>query len=84
MRLALDPIALARQHALVALLALPDPPELTGRGYHYTVARDPRRDPDLIKRDLGTAYVAWRRQDHADGSGVVSVRRHPLQLVKRA
>lgn len=62
--------------ALLQLLALPDPACLPPRSYRYTYARDPRRDPDLIKRDLGTAYVTRRRQDHGgDISCVVSVRR---------
>lgn len=73
-----------RLAAFVALLAQPDPPELA-RGYRYTQPRDPRRDPDMIKRDLGTAYVAHRRQDRgADLSCVVSVRRQPLAIVRRA
>lgn len=74
-----------RAAALIALLALPDSPCLVGRGYHSTCPRDPRRDPELIKRDLGTAYVEWRRQDHADGSAVVSVRRSlRLRMVQSA
>lgn len=74
--------------ALLELTALPDLADLInergiGRGYRYTYPRDPRRDPDVIKRDLGTAYVAWRRQEHRDGdvSCVVSVRRRPLLRV---
>lgn len=44
-------------------------------------------NPDILKRDLGTAYVAWRRQEHKEGdiSCVVSVRRWPrLKVVRRA
>lgn len=71
--------------ALLQLLALPDPPELRGRGYTTTCPRDPLRNPDTLKRDLGTAYVEWRRQDHADVSSVISVRRSPrLRMVKDA
>lgn len=69
--------------AFVALLARPDPPDLKGRGHHYTYARDRRRDPDTIKRDLGTAYVEWCRQDHVDLSCVVSVQRQPRFKVVR-
>lgn len=76
---------MTRVEALIALLALPDPSDLRGRGYHYTYARDPRRDPEEIKRDLGTAYVTHRRQEHgADISCVVSVRRWPaLKMVRK-
>lgn len=71
---------------LTQLLAQPDPPDLVGRGYRLTQPRDPRRDPEIIKRDLGTAYVAWRRQEHDRGeiSCVVSVRRTKMQIVRRA
>jgi hypothetical protein len=68
---------------MLILLAMPDPPELR-RGYRYTCARDQRRDAEVIKRDLATAYVAHRRQEWADGdiSTIVSVRR--LRIVRRA
>lgn len=70
---------MTRAEALATLLALPDEPCLH-RGYRYTCPRDPRVDPDLLKRDLGTAYVTHRRQDHgADISCVVSVRRMPVR-----
>lgn len=83
--------------ALVALLAAPIHPSLIGLeaiGYKYKLPRHPNgrccaecsrtnSDPELIKRDLGTAYVTWRRQAHGvDISCVVSVRR--LRMVKRA
>lgn len=72
-----------RLSALVALAALPD---LPGMGRRYTHWRDMRRNPEVIKRDLGTAYVAWRRQEWTDGdvSRVVSVRRQPLRIVRGA
>ena len=82
---------MTRPEALVALLALPVPPDLVGRevdgvrrgiGYHYTLGRTPLRDPELIKRDLGIAYVQWRRQLWTGGDCVVSVRRRPLLLVE--
>lgn len=75
---------MTRAEALAALLALPDPPELIGRGRHYTYARDPRRDSWQIKRELATAYVERTRQEWTDGdiSCVVSVRK--LRMVKRA
>ncbi|MCR4301832.1 MAG: hypothetical protein NUV51_09500 [Sulfuricaulis sp.] len=69
---------MTKQEALALLLALPDPPDLPRRGYRYTQTRDPRRDPNVIKRDLGTAYVERRRQERGNGgdiSCVVSVRR---------
>ena len=78
---------MTRAEALVALLALPVPPDLVGRavdgvqrgiGYHYTLGRTPLRDPEIIKRDLGTAYVTWRRMNWGpDISCVISVRRQP-------
>ena len=75
---------MTRQEALIKLLAMPDPPELIGRGRHFVSARDPRRDPWKIKRALGVAYCEWQRQEHTNGdiSCVVSVRR--LRMVKRA
>ena len=64
---------LERAIALGELLGLPDPPEMPVRAHSYlwtgTVG-----DPDVIKRDLGTAYIERRRQDHCgDISRVVSV-----------
>jgi hypothetical protein len=75
---------MTRQEALIKLLAMPDPPELTGRGRHYVAARDPRRDPWVIKRELGIAYAERRRQDWTNGdiSCVVSVRRQPLYVIR--
>jgi hypothetical protein len=66
----------------------PDPTDLRDRhgrerGHRWTMARDPGRDPDIVKRDLGTAYVEHRRQDHGhDISCVVAVYETPkLKLV---
>jgi hypothetical protein len=72
---------MTRPEALAKLAALPD---LPGMGRHYTVARDPKRDPWVIKRALGIAHNEWLRQEWTDGdiSCVVSVRR--LRMVKRA
>jgi len=73
----------ARREALCALLASPDPPELAGRRvYSYRIGRDPLRCADALKRDLATAYAAWRRNVHADESHVVSVRRR-FGIVRR-
>jgi len=67
-----------RRVALVELLKLPDPPDIK-RGYRYTQSRPAHRDPDVIKRDLGTAYVQHTRQTYGtDISAVVSVRRRRL------
>lgn len=75
---------MTRLDAMIILLELPDE-ACMHRGYHYTVPRDPRRDAEIIKRDLGTAYVAYRRQEMGvDISRVVSVRRHVLRLVREA
>lgn len=75
---------MTRAEALTRLLALPDPPDLAGRGRHYTCARDPKRDPWKLKRELGIAYAERMRQEWTNGdiSCVVSVRR--LRMVKRA
>lgn len=76
-----------RYDSFVALLRQPDPSDLIGRGSRDTCARDPRRDPDVIKRDLGIAYVEHRRQERqfdGDISCIVSLRRRPLLLMKRA
>lgn len=69
-----------RAAAIAALLALPDAPDLLGvwgrrRGYRYTQPRDPKRDADRLKRDLGIAYVERRRHERGkDISAVVSKR----------
>jgi len=75
-------VSVTRAEAIIALLALPDEPYLR-RGYHYTCPRDQRRDPEVTKRDLGTAYVTWRRQDHADASCVMSLRWRGLYAVRK-
>lgn len=76
---------MTKADALVLLLSRPDPPDLIGRGFHLTCPRSPFSDPDTIKRDLGTAYVEHRRQDHADLSAVIAVHHeHRLQIVRRA
>ena len=74
-----------RRQALLELLVLPDPPDIH-RGYRYTLSRDSRRNPDEIKRDLGTAYIEYRKQDYGqDISCVISVRKQPtLRMVRRA
>jgi hypothetical protein len=74
-----------RRLAIVALLALQDPldlfslvdGDLRGRGYRYTQSRDPRRDPEILKRDLGTAHTEYRRHELGrDISEVVSFRKY--------
>ena len=68
---------MTRAEALAALLAIPDESCMPPRVRHYTYARDPKRDPWVIKRELGIAYAERRRQDWTNGdiSCVVSVRR---------
>ena len=76
---------MTRQQALLEALALPDPADLPPRRHHQTAPRDPRRDPELIKRDLGTAYVEHARQAGRDISCVVSRRRRsPLAWRRQA
>jgi len=66
---------MTKPEALMMLMSLPDEPALIGRGYRVTMVG--KSGADAIKRDLGTAYVTHRRQDHADDvSCVVSVRRY--------
>jgi hypothetical protein len=63
-----------RADALVLLLSLEPPAALPVEriGHHYTCPKH-KGDPELIKRDLGTAYVAHRRNDRGqDISCVVS------------
>lgn len=70
---------------LAALLNTPDDPDLVGRGRHFVCARDPRQHPDDILKRLDVAYAQWRKQDYGqDISRVVSVRRQPLKIVRRA
>jgi hypothetical protein len=74
----------ARAEALLELLAMPDEPCLR-RAHHLILSRDPKQPVDLIKRNLGMAYIEHRRQAHADISYVVSfARRERLKIVKRA
>jgi hypothetical protein len=77
---------MTRPEALAALLALAPPAALPIEriGHRYRLGRDHLRDPEVIKRDLGTAYVAWRRQAWTGGDCVVSVRRQPMRVVRRA
>lgn len=71
-----------QREALIKLLKQPDPPDIIRR-YHYTCAGASNKDE--IKHNLGTAYVTHRRQDAGqDISCVISVRRRPLKLVRRA
>lgn len=87
---------MTRADALVALLAIAPAADLVGIGYRYTLPRHPpglcglacqrtvSSDPDMIRRDLGTAYVTWRRQDWGqDISCVVSKRTVKLRMVRR-
>ena len=85
-----------RSQALMELLLLPLPADLQDIGHHETYPRHPEgrcgplcqrtnSHPDIIKRDLGTAYVTWRRQDHGpDISCVINVRKHNVVYRKRA
>jgi hypothetical protein len=75
---------MTRAEALTKLLALPNESCLAPIGRHYTCARDPKRDPWVIKRELGIAYAERMRQEWTNGdiSCVVSVRR--LRMVRRA
>lgn len=52
-------------------------------GYRYVLPRDPKRDPEQLKRELATAYAQHRGQAHVDASAIVSVRRTRLRLVRR-
>jgi hypothetical protein len=54
---------MTRAEALTRLLALPNEPCLAPIGRRYTYARDPKRDPWVIKRELGIAYAEHCRQD---------------------
>ena len=77
---------MTRAEALALLLSIPDEPCMH-RGHYYTYARNRNRDPNVIKHDLGTAYVEHMRQDHMNGgiSCVVSVQRKQiLKLARRA
>jgi hypothetical protein len=70
-----------RLEAYRALLALPDEDGLSRR-YTYTVPG--ARNRDAVKRKLALAWLAHRLQDAAPECAIVSVRRFPLHLVKRA
>ena len=71
---------MTRPEALILLLQQPDEPCLR-RGYRITQPASCWRDADRIKFELGLAYVAWRRQEHEDASGVVSVSSRPRFVV---
>lgn len=74
-----------RRLALTELMALPDPPELAGRRWHrVTRQRSFYADVDRMRRDLATAYVAWRNQTvGADVSRVMWTRREDGRKLKR-
>lgn len=71
-----------RYDSFCALMASPDPPDLPVRRHHRTYGGDPARK-DRIKWELAAAYVGHRMQLHGQQDAVVSVRRHPLRLVKK-
>lgn len=68
--------AAERQQALLLLLELTVPlPGLERIGHKERLPRHPFRDPNIIKRDLGTAYVERRRHECGqDISEVLCVR----------
>ena len=71
-----------RQHerllAVVALSKIPSHPSI---GHHYRYGRS--KDADIVKRDLGRAYVEHVRQTYGDDvSKVISVRRFALNSVR--
>lgn len=69
---------MTRPEALTLLLSRPDELCLPRRA-SVVLWPEPARDPDVLKRDLGVAYVERRRQEHQVGgdiSCVVSVARH--------
>jgi hypothetical protein len=54
----------SRASAIVALLALPDPPDLVGvagkpRGHRYTQERHPEWHAERLKRDLERVFVSY-------------------------
>lgn len=72
-----------RRYAVVALLALPDPPGLPRRGYRYISGGDKARQPSL-KVELEVAHYRSLIASRRDISGIVSVRRYPVQEGDRA
>ena len=73
-----------RRLAIVALLALPEPPEMIGlRGHRITQRRRAFTEVDAIKRDLATAYAAYRCQTYADISRVVWIRKQGMSRIAR-
>lgn len=80
---------MSREEALTILLAMPDERTLRRRRYLcYTQARHPAFNPEIIKRNLATAYAQHRRQELQTGgdiSCIVSLRRSPrLKMVRHA
>jgi hypothetical protein len=75
---------------LQRVLNTPDPADLLGvkglpRGHHLTVEGDVKKR-EILKRDLGQAYVQWRRHDAGqDISMVVGtfIERSRLKIVHR-
>ena len=63
---------------IIAMLALPDSPDLCGkRKYHYTYPGKPRNEREIIKMELERAYWSWYMADKGrEESAVVSVRRY--------
>lgn len=72
---------MTRQEAIVELLSRPDEPCLAGKR-NCSLTQPGDRDADVIKRELGRAYLLHRWHDHKDVSAVVASRR--LKIVRRA
>jgi len=75
---------MTREEALMELLSRPDEPCLAGlRVHRQTLPGD--QDPDIVKRNLGRAYLLQRWQEHKDISTVVGKRQQQsLRIVRRA
>ena len=75
--------AMRRYDAYCELMAKADPIDLPARGRHYVCAGDPARR-ETLKRYFANAWVRHRMQAYGEDVSIVSVRRSPLRLVKRA
>ncbi len=74
----------ARYDALRLLMAQPDLPDLRPRRRQITQAGLPLDQRERIKRNLATAYVAYRMEEAGrSAEGIVSHHRPTLHLVRR-
>lgn len=52
-----------RQEAFIAIMALPDPPELEGKRDSRVIYDTPRWDRDLMAQRMVLSWLAWQEHE---------------------